>query len=151
MPSSEIAFISFDGADNLGPCTFTSDLIGVSAHSEYLTAIEDAHSGQVVGLEIDLSVLPTAELTIELTYAMASNVVSQSDSPLLQSFTINVSPGCTPELLAEGLLESYTFVVDDPAVLISLEGISNNDCSYDLALNNVKTGITASPTIFTLS
>ena len=151
MPSSDTAFISFDGAKNLSPCSFTSTLLGVSAHSEYLTVIEDSLTGQVIGLEIKLSVLPNAALTIELTYEMTSNIEDQIDSPLQQSFTIQVRPGCTPDLVAEVLLESYTFVVGDPVALISLEGVTNNDCSFDLAIDDTETGLMASPNILTVS
>ena len=42
-------------------------------------------------------------------------------------------------------------MVGDPVTLINLEGISNNDCSYDLALSNADSGSLESSKIFTLS
>ena len=77
-----------------------------------------------------------------------TEVVSNDDS--IESTAVAESvPGCTPNLEIEGVYDSQ-YVQGDPALTISLTGISNSDCRFTLQLVDASTGAPVDPALFLL-
>ena len=99
--------------------------------------------------------------TIELEYLLVSHWTQYPNHPLRQKIEIElikpvdpsdfILPPCTPDLFVnETMIDSrYWLKQGDPTFVIDLEGISNNDCNFELSLN--QDGHDVDPEIFRLA
>ena len=142
-----------------GNCTFNSTVIGFS-HSDGITLVTGLDSAQNLSsatpvntierhvtqaIHIDLS-KHDANKTIELTYQLINGWLQYPDHSLTQKITIEIvvpfDPNslkldpCTPDLTVDKteVQSSYLLKQGGPVLVLDLQGISNNDCEYELQL-----------------